>query len=220
MICVLAWCVLAWCVLAWCILAWRVLTWCVLPLSLYSAVRQSQKAIYEGKNRVESNSSVIGISLNDRLKTRAAITRSLIALALIRSVSVSAWTSLPGRFIRSYVNMTLCNNHSLIPEASIRFEIRGSWIRVWKLGSWVLNVQQMDARSTLLKVSSPEFLFNYTQIFLFLKMQHFGKYSHLICLYIIGYNRLIFYGDPTTPVPKSGGRTPRIDAYDSLIWCC
>jgi len=42
-------------------------------------------------------------------------------------------------------------------------KIRGSWVRVWKLGvvgMWVLNVQQTEARSTELSVSSPEFLFN------------------------------------------------------------
>jgi len=34
----------------------------------------------------------------------------------------------------------------------------------------------------------PEFLFNFTKIILFLKSHHFGKCSHLIFLYIIGYN--------------------------------
>ena len=110
-----------------------------------------------------------------------------------------------------------------------------SWIRVWKLWSWVLKVQQMEAvedqrsksgqgspsslaidfgfrqrlnkrnilrniklhpysqmsgsataRSTWLRVSSQEFIFNYTQIILFLRSHHFGECSHLIFLYIIG----------------------------------
>src|SRR6218665_375969 len=51
----------------------------------------------------------------------------------------------------------------------------------------------MEARSTGLRVSSGpslEFLFNYTQISLFLKSHHLGKGSHLIFLYIIGYNNI------------------------------
>jgi len=39
-----------------------------------------------------------------------------------------------------------------------------------------------------LRVSSEEFASNYIKIFLFLKSHHFGKYSHLIFLYIIGYD--------------------------------
>ena len=51
----------------------------------------------------------------------------------------------------------------------------------------VLKVRQTEAHSTGLRVSSRN-LFNYTQIFPSLKSHHFGKCSHLILLYIIGYN--------------------------------
>jgi len=46
-------------------------------------------------------------------------------------------------------------------------------------GSRVLKVQQMEDRSTWLRVSSQEFLFNYTQIIIFMKSNHFGKCFHL-----------------------------------------
>src|SRR6218665_4135232 len=47
--------------------------------------------------------------------------------------------------------------------------------------SQVLKVQQTEAHSTELRVSSPEFLFDmeHTQIILFLKGNHFGKCSKL-----------------------------------------
>jgi len=49
-----------------------------------------------------------------------------------------------------------------------------SWVLVWKLGvSWVLEIQQMEAYSTKLMISSPEFLFIYIQIFLSMKFHHF-----------------------------------------------
>ena len=47
--------------------------------------------------------------------------------------------------------------------------------------SWVVNVQQMEARSMGLRVSIPEFLFNIHKS-LFLKSHHFGKCSYLILL--------------------------------------
>src|SRR6218665_1649155 len=51
--------------------------------------------------------------------------------------------------------------------------------------SWVLKVLQTKARSKGLRVSSQNFLFNYTQILLFLKRHHFGRCtcSHLIFSY-------------------------------------
>jgi len=57
-------------------------------------------------------------------------------------------------------------------------------------GAWVLRTRQTVVHSTGLRVSSPECLFNYTQIFLFLKVTTFGKCSHLIFLYIIGYDNI------------------------------
>jgi len=72
---------------------------------------------------------------------------------------------------------------------------------------------------TGLRVSSTEFLFNYTQIFLFLKVTTFGKCSHIILLYIGGYDNISWRPHNTPFIPKSWGRdTPsRIVAYDS--WC-
>ena len=45
-------------------------------------------------------------------------------------------------------------------------------------------------RRVTVRISYPEFLSNYMQIFLFLKSHHFGKCSHLIFLYIIGYDNI------------------------------
>jgi len=42
-------------------------------------------------------------------------------------------------------------------------------------GSWALKIQQTEAHRAGLRVSSPEFLFNYMQIFLFMKNRHFWK---------------------------------------------
>jgi len=90
---------------------------------------------------------------------------------------------------------------------------RGSGFGNW--GSWVLNVQQMEAHSTWLRVSSPEFLFNYTQIF------YLGKVTTLESVLIsysctsLGYNNI-----SRPPHSKIWGRdppTPRIDAYDSRL---
>ena len=41
-----------------------------------------------------------------------------------------------------------------------------------------------------MRVSIPQFLLNYTHITLFRKSHRFGKCSHLIFLYIIGYNNI------------------------------
>ena len=83
---------------------------------------------------------------------------------------------------------------------------RGSRFKIW--GSWVLKVQQTEARSTWLRVSSPEFVFNIHSSFNFYKVTKFRKCSHLISLYIIAYNNISW--NPTTPIPKSGGRDPLI----------
>jgi len=51
-------------------------------------------------------------------------------------------------------------------------------------------------------------------MFLFLKSHHFGKCSHLIFLYIIGYNNILWI--PHDPHPKIWGSRPptsKIDAY-------
>ena len=70
---------------------------------------------------------------------------------------------------------------------------------------------------------NPEFLFNYTQIILFLKNHHVGKCSRLIFLYIIEYNNISWR--PTTPTrprppPKNLGvatlQAHRIDAHDTF----
>src|SRR6218665_2478358 len=56
----------------------------------------------------------------------------------------------------------------------------GLGLKTWG-ESQVLKVQQTEAHSTELRVSSPEFLFDmeHTQIILFLKGNHFGKCSKL-----------------------------------------
>jgi len=82
------------------------------------------------------------------------------------------------------------------------------------------KVQQLEARSIWFRVLSTEFLFNNTQIILFLKSYHFGKCSPLIFLNIIGYNNISWrpHNHPTSPIPKSGGHdpsSPRIDIYAS-----
>src|SRR6218665_1318608 len=74
----------------------------------------------------------------------------------------------------------------------------------------------MEARITRSRVSSPEFLFNYTQIIVFLKSSRFKNCSHLIYLYIRGYN--ISWRPKTAYGPSFqnlGVATPnpRIDAY-------
>ena len=59
-------------------------------------------------------------------------------------------------------------------------------------------------------------LFRYTQIILFLKSHQFGKCSHHIFLYVIGYNISWRPYDPhDPPIPKSGGcdSSSRIDDY-------
>jgi len=57
-------------------------------------------------------------------------------------------------------------------------------------GSWVLNVQQTGALSTGLRVSSPKFFINIHKSFYFRKVTTVGKCSHLIFLYIMGYNTI------------------------------
>ena len=83
---------------------------------------------------------------------------------------IVCWHGRPWKFLGSEV----WNCWRRDTEASIWFDNY--------MGSWVLKVQQTEARSTWLRVSSPEFLFNYTQICLFLKSHLFRKYSHLIIL--------------------------------------
>src|SRR6218665_1647967 len=54
--------------------------------------------------------------------------------------------------------------------------------------------------STGLKVSSPESLFIYTQIFLFMKSHHFVKCSYLTFLHITGYTNISWR--PRNPRPR------------------
>ena len=56
-------------------------------------------------------------------------------------------------------------------------------------------------------VSFPEFLFNYAQIIQLVKSHQFGKCSHLIFVYIIGYNNISWRPhDPSMiPHPKIWG---------------
>ena len=62
----------------------------------------------------------------------------------------------------------------------------------------------------MIEVSSPKFLFNYTQIILFLKSHYCGKCSHLMFLYIMGYNISRRPFDPHDPLHPEiwGGETP------------
>ena len=93
---------------------------------------------------------------------------------------------------------------------------RGSWFQVWKLGvSLVLNVQQTEACSTGLRVSTPKFLFNYTQICLFLK----SPLWKVISFHIPVQYRIQFVWRLHDPHPKNlRGHDPltsRIDVYVS-----
>ena len=87
------------------------------------------------------------------------------------------------------------------------------WVLVLKLGVlWVLKIQQTEAQSIELRLSSPEFLFNDIQIFLFLKSHHYWKVfsSQNILPYIIGYDKLlIFHEDPQPPYQNLGVVTPK-----------
>jgi len=70
---------------------------------------------------------------------------------------------------------------------------------IWKLGVgvvgqgmktgklWVLMVRQTEARSTGLRVSSPEFLFNYAQIILFMKSPLWKVFSSHIPEHYVHY---------------------------------
>lgn len=87
----------------------------------------------------------------------------------------------------------------------------------FKIGGVVspIEVQKTEARST----RSRKCLFNYTQLFLFLKSQNFGKYSHIIFLYIIGYDSISWrpHNLPRPIHPKiwegNEPQSSRIDAY-------
>jgi len=82
-----------------------------------------------------------------------------------------------------------------------------SWSMFENWGSQTLKVQETEACRTGLRVSSPEFFFNYTQIILFLKSYHFGKCSHLIFLYTRGYNNILLR--PRDPPSKNLGPQPQ-----------
>src|SRR6218665_1950572 len=67
-------------------------------------------------------------------------------------------------------------------------------------GLWVIKVQQMEGTQPIFEGIIP-FIFNSTQIILFLKSHHSGKCSR-IPVHIIGYNI------PWRPQSKNGGLRP------------
>jgi len=70
----------------------------------------------------------------------------------------------------------------------------------------------------MIEVSSPKFLFNYTQIILFLKSHYCGKCSHLMFLYIMGYNISRRPFDPHDPLhPEIWGARP-LTLQDWRLW--
>src|SRR6218665_1759092 len=66
-------------------------------------------------------------------------------------------------------------------------------------GSWVPTFNSLEVRSRALRVSSLEFLFNYTHIIIFLKLWKVFA-SHIL----VGLHYRIYHGDPTTLIPKFG----------------
>src|SRR6218665_4202136 len=87
------------------------------------------------------------------------------------------------------------------------------WFENW--GSWDLKVQQKD--STGFRVPSWKVLFNIQKYVYFCKVNTLdSEYSHLIFIYIIGYNNISWRPD-NPPTPKYGRVatpiTTRIDAY-------
>ena len=90
---------------------------------------------------------------------------------------------------------------------------RGSGFKIWR-GSWVLKVQQKEAQSTWLSISTPECVFNIHKSFYYSKVTTFESafISHPWSLYI-GYRIIIFHGDTKTPrssIPKPGGSRPKL----------
>ena len=89
--------------------------------------------------------------------------------------------------------------------ASFLSDTWGSWFtfKIW--GSWVLKVQQSEARSTGFREPSPELLLNIHKSFLFMKCI-FIAYSCTL------WDIIIFRGDPKSGNSRSP--IPRIDAYE------
>src|SRR6218665_1821686 len=84
-------------------------------------------------------------------------------------------------------------------------------------GSWVPTFNRLEVCNRALRVSSLEFLFNYTHIIIFLKLWKVFA-SHIL----VGVHYRIYHGDPTTPHdphPKiwctHDTPAPRIGAYTS-----
>src|SRR6218665_360400 len=99
----------------------------------------------------------------------------------------------------------------------------GPGLKTW--GLRVLKGQQTQARSTGLRVSSEkDFRNNYTQIFLFLKSHHLVKRSHLIFLYIIRYNSILWrphnprlFHNPSPKIWACSRDTPNFPTQDSRL---
>src|SRR6218665_2040519 len=86
------------------------------------------------------------------------------------------------------------------------------WFENW--ASWDLKVQQKD--STGFRVPSWKVLFNIQKYVYFCKVNTLdSEYSHLVFIYIIGYNNISLRPD-NPPLQNMGGSQPlttRIDAY-------
>ena len=98
--------------------------------------------------------------------------------------------------------------------ASIWFEIWGpefeNWGSNWRSrGSKKFNRWRHIAHAWGYHPRTFYLVVAYTQVILFMKSHHFEKCSHLIFLYIIGYNISWRPHDPTIPTPKSGGCDPQ-----------
>jgi len=140
-------------------------------------------------------------------------------------------------FLPPRASRTLWTTPRAYVKASTRFE---NW------GAVGLKIQQMEVRSTWLRVSSPEFLFNYAQVIeksplwnvfslnsaqiieksslwnVFYLIMHKLLKSHLLgtCFPLISLY-IIGYNisqPPTTPIPKSGVATPNSQDWRLRQW--
>ena len=128
---------------------------------------------------------------------------------------------------RTWFHMYALSPYTATRDEAHTLILHSLWLRgvnlVWNRGghgfgfeNWEVVGPQMEARSTGLRVSSAEFVFNYTQIIRFLKSHHFARCSHLIFLYIIGYNNISWI--PHDPlIPKLGVVIPQ-SPQDWCLW--